>query len=248
MMSRRSRISSFIASLLFVLTTAGCGDDQQQPSNQEQAAAQTSSQQQSSQQASSRQTLRDRFLAEGAGISLGSYQAPVDVFVFSDFQCQSCKTLGLSFLPYLRQNYIKNQQVEFTFFDYPLQQAHPHSLLAHRAARCLQDRGGFWRMHDLLLENQQEWSAEATDQPGPLMAQYAQQAGGEDFRQEQWQQCMESGLFRREILGNVELARGLDITAVPAIFVNYERVRGGGEEILEVIEQELQQGGSGNGS
>jgi len=43
----------------------------------------------------------------------------------------------------------------FAFRNFPLSQVHPHALRAAQAAEAagLQDR--FWRMHDLLFENQQ---------------------------------------------------------------------------------------------
>jgi protein-disulfide isomerase len=48
--------------------------------------------------------------------------------------------------------------LRFVYRNFPLQQAHPHAELAAEAAESVAARGGteqFWRMHDLLYENQQ---------------------------------------------------------------------------------------------
>ncbi len=44
--------------------------------------------------------------------------------------------------------------LRFVFRNFPLQQAHPHALLAAQAAEAAGAQGQFWPMHAMLFEHQ----------------------------------------------------------------------------------------------
>ena len=45
-------------------------------------------------------------------------------------------------------------RIRFIFRHFPLQEAHPHALLAAEASEAAAGQGRFWQMHDLLFQNQ----------------------------------------------------------------------------------------------
>jgi protein-disulfide isomerase len=45
-------------------------------------------------------------------------------------------------------------RIRFAYRHFPLEEVHPHAMLAAKAAECAGSQGKFWEMHDLLFENQ----------------------------------------------------------------------------------------------
>jgi protein-disulfide isomerase len=82
---------------------------------------------------------------------LGSEHAPVTLVEYGDFECPSCKVAAPT--PKLLLERFPNK-IRFIFRHFPLQEAHPHALLAAEAAEAAGGQGKFWPMHDLLFQNQ----------------------------------------------------------------------------------------------
>src|SRR5271170_6036871 len=83
--------------------------------------------------------------------SQGSEHARVVVVEYGDFECPSCKVAATT--PALLLDRFPNQ-VRFVFRNFPLEEAHPHALLAAEAAEAAGAQGMFWRMYDVLFGNQ----------------------------------------------------------------------------------------------
>ena len=83
--------------------------------------------------------------------SLGSDHAPVTLVEYGDFECPACKVAVST--PKLLLERFPNR-IRFIFRHFPLQEAHPHALLAAEAAEAAAGQGKFWPMHDLLFQNQ----------------------------------------------------------------------------------------------
>ena len=83
--------------------------------------------------------------------SLGSEHAPVTLVEYGDFECPACKVAVQT--PKLLLERFPNK-VRFIFRHFPLQDAHPHSVLAAEASEAAGGQGSFWQMHDLLFQNQ----------------------------------------------------------------------------------------------
>jgi protein-disulfide isomerase len=81
----------------------------------------------------------------------GSEHARVVVVEYGDFECPSCKVAATT--PELLIERFPNQ-VRFIFRHFPLEEAHPHALLAAESAEAAGAQGKFWEMHDLLLDHQ----------------------------------------------------------------------------------------------
>jgi protein-disulfide isomerase len=83
--------------------------------------------------------------------SQGPEHARVVVVEYGDFECPSCKVAATT-PSLLMERY--PSQVRFVFRHFPLEEAHPHALLAAEAAEAAGAQGLFWQMYDVLFRNQ----------------------------------------------------------------------------------------------
>jgi len=82
---------------------------------------------------------------------LGPEHAPVTLLEYGDFECPSCKVAAQT--PKLLLARFPNK-IRFIFRHFPLEEAHPHALMAAEAAEAAGGQGLFWPMHDVLFQNQ----------------------------------------------------------------------------------------------
>ncbi len=85
----------------------------------------------------------------------GNPKATVILIEYSDFQCSACKSYYL-LLKQLNQEF--SDQIQFVYRHFPLRQTHLYAQLAAQASEAAGKQNKFWEMHDLLFENQKEWS------------------------------------------------------------------------------------------
>ena len=166
--------------------------------------------------------------------SLGPANAPVTLVEFSDFECPICRSLHDA-LRGLLPNY---PQVRVVFKDYPLEQIHPWARTAALAGRCAyqQDPKAFWKMYDLIYDNQDIISAENA---WNKMTDFASQS---DLNADSIKACMASP----EAGAAVDASRAngvlLEVSSTPTIFVNGRRLVGADPNLLEqFIKYELGQ-------
>ena len=82
---------------------------------------------------------------------LGEPHARVTVVEYGDFECPNCKQAAPA-VKLLLERFAGRIRIVYRHF--PLEEVHPHALLAAQAAECAAGQGRFWEMHDLLFENQ----------------------------------------------------------------------------------------------
>jgi protein-disulfide isomerase len=138
---------------------------------------------------------------------LGSEHAPVTLVEYGDFECPSCKVAVQT--PKLLLERFPNR-VRFIFRHFPLEDAHPHALLAAQAAEAAAAQGKFWGMHDLLFAHQTHLKdADLRRYAGELgldMARYAAE--------------MDDRIYLQRIREHAEGGRRSHIRATPTFFVN----------------------------
>jgi protein-disulfide isomerase len=83
--------------------------------------------------------------------AVGPAHARVTIVEYGDFECPICKQTAPG-LKLLRERFAG--QIRFAYRHFPLEEVHPHALLAAEAAECAAGQGKFWEMHDLLFDNQ----------------------------------------------------------------------------------------------
>jgi protein-disulfide isomerase len=141
----------------------------------------------------------------------GPATAKVTVEEFSDFQCPACG----NFDPGLRR--VLNDygdRVHFIFRHFPLQM-HKYAFIAARAAEAAGQQGKFWEMHDMIYDNQKEWS-EAME-PRVQFDAYATRLGLDVQR-------FKTDMGRQDLADriNADLMRGnsVGVKGTPTVYLN----------------------------
>lgn len=139
----------------------------------------------------------------------------VEILKYSDFQCPACQT----YVPIEEQ--LENEfgdLVEFNYRHFPLS-GFQYSRLAAHAAEAAREQGEFDAMHDLIFENQQEWSG------GNARRHFEDYAEHIGLDMEQFQEDLES----EEIANRVESQRQEGIrrmvNSTPTFFVNGRKLQ-----------------------
>jgi protein-disulfide isomerase len=82
---------------------------------------------------------------------LGNRHASVIVVEYGDLECPFCKAVEPA-VQHLIDIY--GQRIGFVFRHFPMEDAHPHALLAAEATECAGGQGRFWEMRARLLADQ----------------------------------------------------------------------------------------------
>ena len=137
----------------------------------------------------------------------GSEHARVTVVEYGDFECPSCKVAATT--PSLLLERFPNK-VCFVFRHFPLQEAHPHALLAAEAAEVAAAQGKFWPMYDVLFQNQ-------THLKDKDLHRYAQDLGLDMAR---YAAEMDDHIYLQKVREHIDGARRSHIRATPTFFIN----------------------------
>ena len=166
--------------------------------------------------------------------SLGDPKAPITLVEYSDFECPVCRGLHDA----LRGLLASNPQVKVIFKDFPLDTIHPWARTAALAGRCAyqQDPKAFWKVYDLIYDNQDLISASnAWDK----MLDFAARSG---LNADTFKSCMAGPQAASEV--DASLANGtlLEVHSTPTVFVNGRRlVTADPHAIQQYIDFELAQ-------
>jgi protein-disulfide isomerase len=138
---------------------------------------------------------------------LGSEHARVTVVEYGDFECPSCKVAAPT--PKLLLERFPSR-IRFVFRHFPLQEAHPHALMAAEASEAAAAQGKFWLMHDVLFQNQ----AHLKDKD---LQRYAADLGLDMAR---YTAEMDDHIYLQKVREHVEGGRRCHIRATPAFFID----------------------------
>ena len=164
--------------------------------------------------------------------STGDPKATVTVVEYSDFECPVCRSLH-DLMRGIMQNY---PQVRVVFKDYPIEVLHPWARTAAIAGRCAysQNPAAFWKMYDLIYDNQDIISAENA---WMKVSDFAGQIG---LNADTFRACMASPEAGAAVDASRVNGQKLDVNSTPTIFVNGRRIVGAdGRSIEQFIQYEL---------
>ncbi len=153
--------------------------------------------------------------------SFGIPNAPVNLIVFSDFQCPVCKEeAGV-----LRQNVATTfkDKVHVYFIDFPLEAMHPWAKSAAIAGRCVlkQNPAAFWDYFDWAYENQGAIGLDNFNSKFQTFATEKKLDGMALGR------CIESKSTEAELADEIAEGRALKVEATPTMFLNGRKLEGG---------------------
>jgi protein-disulfide isomerase len=139
--------------------------------------------------------------------SQGSDHARVVVVEYGDFECPGCKVAATT--PALFMDRFPSQ-VHFIFRHFPLEEAHPHALLAAEASEAAGAQGKFWQMHDVLFRNQAHLKS-------ANLQHYASELGLDMAR---YKAEMDDHIYLQKVREHIAGGRLSHIRATPTFFVN----------------------------
>ena len=140
--------------------------------------------------------------------------APVEIVVFSDFQCQFCAHFATA-VREVQAKGIEGIPTTIKFKHFPLS-IHRAAMLAHQAALAAAEQGKFWEMHDLLFANQGAVSREDL-----LLYAKSLKLDLDRFRRD-----LDSDRIKQLIEADRAEGGKLGIQGTPAFFVNGNRYSG----------------------
>ncbi|MEP7270326.1 MAG: thioredoxin domain-containing protein [Acidobacteriota bacterium] len=168
----------------------------------------------------------ERIVLSNRGPFLGTSEAPITIYEYSDFQCPYCRRAAATVRKVL-ETYQGKVKVIFRHLPLPI---HPQAFGAAQAAYCADDEKGFAAYHDALFEE----SDLSTDRFHALAAQLG-------LNRERFAACLASERSRAAIIEDVQEARRLGMQGTPTFVLNGKVLRGAitFEEFKRLIDQEL---------
>ena len=162
--------------------------------------------------------------------SLGRIDAPVTLVVFSDFQCVYCGRFAQA-LRKLPDDQKSRFRLIFRSLPLPV---HPDAAIVAENAACVakQDNAAFWELYEKIYTGQIPLQA---IKGGKMLAYLTPRAS---LSQARVDACLSSGLGRRQVLHDMQLAAKYSVAVTPTFFVDGKRMLGGLSD-PDTIEQVL---------
>ncbi|HYJ20048.1 MAG TPA: DsbA family protein [Burkholderiales bacterium] len=159
---------------------------------------------------------------------LGPADARVTVVEYGDFECPICKQAA----PAARLALSRFAgRMRYVFRHFPLEETHPHALLAAEAAEAAGGQGKFWQMHDLLFDNQSHLK------PNHLRSY----VGKLELDLVRYDADMADELYRQRVREHIDGGNRSGVRATPTFFINgkIHDVSFGMQHLMEGIEAAL---------
>ncbi len=169
---------------------------------------------------------------------LGSPDAPVEMVIYSDFECPYCRNFALVALPAIVAEFVHSGRLRIRYAYFPLATIHRNSVMAAKAAHCAGLADRFWSFHDYVYVRQPEWSGELA--PDDLWIGFAENLG---IDMEEFAACLGWEETHAAVENDLREALGLGATGTPTVVLDGESVSGISsyetlrQEILAAIER-----------
>jgi protein-disulfide isomerase len=161
----------------------------------------------------------EKLKQEGAPAT-GPENAPIQIYVFSDFQCPYCREEA----KVLRQGIEKSHanDVRLIFKDFPLDPIHPWARTAAQAGHCIENQDGnaFWAFHDWIYEHQPEIK------PDNVKDKVMEFAKTQKLNADKISTCLVDPATAAYIEKTVSEGRQLGVQQTPTLFVNGRMLAG----------------------
>jgi protein-disulfide isomerase len=167
-----------------------------------------------------------------SGKTRGVMAAPVEVEVWSDFQCSHCRTFALGVGRRVEESLVAEGKAKLTFRQFPFLGL--ESLYAAQASECAAEQDRFWPYHDRLFSVQS--GVNTGVYRAENLEQYAADAGLDTGA---FRACLESGRTNARVEAEAMAGRQKGVRATPTIFVGDQKVEGVPEyaQLATMIEQ-----------
>jgi protein-disulfide isomerase len=144
----------------------------------------------------------------------GDIKAPVQIIIYSDFECPFCAGFKDT-IDQVLKNF--SEKVVIAFRQYPLR-SHPLAVPAALASECAAEQGKFWEMHDKLF---------ADNKAGKLSdEQFNTDATDIKLDMVKFKKCYDTQKYLNKIQAQMIEAINFGVIGTPGVFVNGEPLPG----------------------
>lgn len=161
----------------------------------------------------------------------GAENARITLEEFSDFQCPACGGLEPGLRKVIKD--YTDRGVKLVFRNYPLP-LHRFAFFAAQAAEAAGQQGKFWEMHDLLYDNQKEWSESM--EPRVQIDSYATRLGLDVQR---FKTDMQREDLTERIKADMQRGNSLNVRGTPTVYLNGRELMPGKLVTEEDLRREL---------
>lgn len=138
---------------------------------------------------------------------IGEAHASIEVVEYGDFECPNCKQAAPA-VKLLLERF--PHRIRFAYRHFPLEEVHPHALLAAEVAEVAGAQGKFWDMHDILYDNQLHLKAASLRSYAERLQLDMARYGGE----------LDDHIYLQRIREHAQGGRDSGVRGTPTFFVN----------------------------
>lgn len=142
--------------------------------------------------------------------AIGPGDAPVTIVEYGDFECPNCQQAAPA-VKHVIEAF--GDKVRFVYRHFPLEEVHPHALLAAEASEAAGAQGAFWKMHDTLFANRPRLQQ-------PHLHEYATGLG---LDMKRYNQEMSGHAHVHRVREQQASGHASGVRATPGFFVNGKR-------------------------
>lgn len=150
--------------------------------------------------------------------TLGSEANKVLLVEYGDYQCPSCAGAHPN-VSSIMEEY--GDDITFVFRNFPLTTIHPNARAAAAVAEAAGLQGKFWEMHDLLFENQNDWSPLDATQRTNVFKGYATQL---ELNIDTFNTDLTASDVNKKINFDLALGKSAGASATPTFFLNGQKL------------------------
>ncbi|HWR00154.1 MAG TPA: thioredoxin domain-containing protein [Candidatus Methylomirabilis sp.] len=150
--------------------------------------------------------------------SLGPVDSQNVLRIFGDFQCPACKAAEAG-MNHVRRTYAS--QLKIVWDDFPLSSIHRNARAAANAARCAEEQGKFWEMHDALYDFQTSWSDKADPSDEFKVLANRIQLDVQSFTA-----CYNERTYDAKVTADVQEGNANRVDSTPTFFLNNRKIVG----------------------
>ena len=154
----------------------------------------------------------------------GALSAPCLIVEYGDYECPSCGQIE-PIIHELQQHF--GESLAVVFRNFPLSEIHPWAEGAAETAEFAAEHGKFWKMHDLLFENQTQFSNEL----------FLACADKLDLPRQKLSEVLRDKTYRKIIQADFSGGVRSGVNGTPTLFIDGQRYDGSFElaSLIEVI-------------
>ncbi len=156
-------------------------------------------------------------------VVLGDPNAPITIFIFSDYQCPFCGKFFKETESLIRKNYVETGKAKMVLKD--LAFLGPESTAAAQAAECARDQGKYWQYHDALFN---EEIKDDQEHNGNLNRNLFKKIASDlKMNTDEFLSCFDSKKYENEVQKDIEEAKSvMERISTPTIFINDKMIQG----------------------